>query len=149
MEVFTDYPEHITEVPAVYVGPDRRRYEVKRARLHKKRVLLHLKGVENRDAAEALRGQLVEVAIEDAVSLETDEYYEFQLVGLQIETESGEDLGELVEILDTQGANDVYVVYGLHGEILLPAIEDVIREVDLDAGRMVVQLLPGLWDALE
>ncbi len=147
MELFTDYPEHVADVPAVYVGSQRRRHEVKRARLHKGRLLLHLKGYDDRDAAEALRGQLVEVAIEDAVPLEVDEYYEFQLVGLRVTTEDGRELGELVEILDTLGANDVYVVHGLYGEVLLPAIEDVVREVDLDEGRMVVHLLPGLWDA--
>jgi 16S rRNA processing protein RimM len=146
MEILTDYPEHVADIPAVYVGPQRHRYEVKRARLHKKRLLLHLKGINDRDAAETLRGQLVEVAIEDAVPLEVDEYYEFQLVGLDVETEEGQELGELVGILDTMGANDVYVVHGLYGEILLPAIEDVVREVDLEAGRMIVHLLPGLWD---
>lgn len=147
MEIFTDYPEHVADVPAVYVGRQQRRYKVERARMHKNRLLLQLEGCTDRDAAEALRGQLVRVTMEDAIPLETDEYYEFQLLGLQVETEEGEELGELVEILDTLGANDVYVVHGLYGEILLPAIEDVVREIDLEAGRMVVHLLPGLWDA--
>jgi len=146
MEILTGYPERVAELPAVYVGSERRRYAVKGARPHKGRLLLHLEGIEDRDAAETLRGQLVEVRIEDAVPLEADEYYEFQLLGLQVQTEEGKALGELVEILDTSGANDVYVVHGLHGEILLPATEEVIREVDVDAGRLTVRLLPGLVD---
>ncbi len=146
MDIFTDYPERVAELPAVYVGPNRERYEVKRARLHKERLLLHLDGVDGRDAAEMLRGLLVEVNLEDAVPLEMDEYYEFQLVGLQVETVDGTELGELIEILDTSGANDVYVVHGFYGEMLLPATEEVIREVDLEAGVMRVHLLPGLVD---
>ena len=86
---------------------------------------------------------MVQVPREEAIPLEEGEYYYFQLVGLTVETESGERLGRLAEVLET-GANDVYVVRGPRGEVLLPAVEDVIRQVDLESRRVVVRLLPGM-----
>ncbi|MGD0781157.1 MAG: ribosome maturation factor RimM [Dehalococcoidales bacterium] len=70
-------------------------------------------------------------------------FYLHQIEGLEVFTEQGENLGRVKEILKT-GANDVYVVQGSKGEILLPAIPQVIREVRLEEGRMVVRLMEGL-----
>jgi len=106
-------------------------------------VLLTLVGVDDRDAAEALRGQWIYVAIEDALPLGEGEYYHFQIVGLQVITAEGEALGRITEILPT-GANDVYVIQGPRGEILVPALEGVILNVDLPNGRMIVRLPEGL-----
>ena len=107
------------------------------------RVYLKLAGVDDREAAEALRGATIEVPLEQAVRLPPGSYYWHQLIGLAVETKRGESLGRLVDILTT-GSNDVYVVRDDARELLLPAIRDVIREVDLENGRMVVELLPGL-----
>jgi 16S rRNA processing protein RimM len=148
VEILTDAPEHIAELGEVYVGPNRRVYPVEHVRFHKGRMLLRLQGCDDRNTAEMLRDASVQILLEMAQPLEEDEFYTFQLLGLEVETDEGEVLGELVEILDTQGANDVYVVHGLFGEVLLPAIADVIVDVDLEAGRMVVHLLPGLLDAI-
>ena len=71
------------------------------------------------------------------------EYFHYQLIGLQVLTESGERLGEISEIIIT-GSNDVYVVSGADGEILLPALNQVIRAVDLERGLMTVRLMEGL-----
>ena len=75
--------------------------------------------------------------------LEEDEYYLYQIVGLAAWTEQGEYLGRVREVLNT-GANDVYVIRGPKGDILLPAIDDVVREVDLETGRLAVVLPEGL-----
>jgi len=75
--------------------------------------------------------------------LDEGEYYLFQLVGLTAVTEEGRELGRVKEVLQT-GANDVYVVDTPRGELLLPAIQDVVKDVELAAGRLVVHLLPGL-----
>jgi len=112
-------------------------------RWHKDRVLLTLQGCEDRTAAERLRGLLVQVPIEEAMPLSEDEYYAHELIGLDVVTVEGEDLGRISEVLFTN-ANDVYVVVGPRGQILLPAIADVIVRVDLDAGQMVVRLMEGL-----
>ena len=75
--------------------------------------------------------------------LEQDEYYEYQIIGLAVWTTGGEYLGTVDEVIST-GANDVYVVRGEEREILIPAIEDVVLEINLAQGRMVVELMEGL-----
>jgi 16S rRNA processing protein RimM len=112
-------------------------------RLHREAALFKLNGCDDRNAAEALRGALVQIAREDAVPLQDDEYYEHQVVGMTVVEQHGTVLGTVTEIIVT-GANDVYVVVGPDGELLLPAIESVILEIDLDTDQMVVQLMDGL-----
>ena len=118
-------------------------YAVERARLRDAFVLLKLEGIADRNAAEALRGRDVEVAASDALRLPRGQFYWHQVIGLRVESTSGEALGTVADILET-GANDVYIVHGERGEILLPAIKDVIKRIDPQAGRMLVELVPGL-----
>ncbi len=146
VEILTDYPEHLERVRTVYIGDDYHPYKLAALRFHQNLMLLTLEGCSDRDAADDLRGALVSVVLKDAVPLEEDEYYHFQLIGLQAVSDEGDVLGEIVEILSLPGANDVYVVHGSRGEILLPAIADVIQKVDFDARRVTVHLLPGLID---
>lgn len=148
VEILTGYPERLGRHAAFYLAhphsPEAvRRYHVEQLRLHRNVLLLKLGGCDDRNAAESLRGMLVQIPIEDAVPLEEGEYYLYQVIGVQVETEDGEPLGRVIEVLDT-GANDVYVVWGPRGEVLLPAIKDVVLELDLDARRLVVRLMPGL-----
>jgi 16S rRNA processing protein RimM len=145
MRVLTDYPERLGTLETLYVGPDHNPHRVLGSRGHRETVLLRLEGVPDRETAERYRGLLVHVAIEDAVPLEDGEHYLFELVGLTVVTEEGRELGQLVDVLET-GANDVYVVKGPSGEVLLPAIPDVVREVDVQGGQMTVHLLDGLLD---
>lgn len=126
----------------VYLGDDLVRFEVKRARLMGNQLLLRLSGIEDRNAAEQWPGAQVYV-LKEALPLDEDEYYSHQIEGLTVVTSEGETLGRVTEILST-GANDVYVVQSSEGEILLPAIKQVILRVDPDAGIMVVKLLDGL-----
>ena len=103
-------------------------------------------GYEDATAANALRGTLIEIEDADLPDLEQGEYYVHDLVGLDVVTTEGARLGRLAEVLRT-GANDVYIVRRKgERDLLLPAIGDVIAEVDLEGGRMVVELLPGLLD---
>lgn len=117
-------------------------FEVEESRAHKGGFLVKLAGVDDRDLADALRGVQVVVRRDQLMPLPENTWYVYELEGLQVYTEAGEHLGVLDEVLFT-GGNDVYVVKG-EREILLPAIRQVIREVDVAAGRMVVHLLEGL-----
>ncbi len=146
VEILTDYPERVEELPRLYVGEEYRPYPVRSVRFHKGAMLLSLEGCDDRNAAEALRGAVVYVALEDAIPLEDDEYYLFQLEGVEVFTEEGERLGEVVEVLSTPGANDVYVIHGVRGELLIPAIHEVVRSLDLAEGRMIIRPLPGLLE---
>jgi len=148
VEILTAYPERLAQQAHLYLArPDSpeavRRYLVEGLRFHREILLLKLDGCDDRNAADRLRGMLVQVPVEEAVPLEEGEYYLFQLVGVRVETESGEWLGQVTEVIET-GANDVYVVRGPRGELLLPALDDVVLELDLEARRMVVHLLPGI-----
>jgi 16S rRNA processing protein RimM len=107
-------------------------------------VLLKLADIGDRDAAAILRGAEVEVPSQDAVSLPKGQFYWHQVIGLHVEdATSHEPLGEVTDIIET-GANDVYVVRGQKGEILVPAIKDVVKHIDPAAGRMLIQPLPGM-----
>ena len=141
--VLTDFPERFRVLKRAYLGQTLRPVTVEGVRFHQGCVLLKFAGYDDRTAAESLRGALVQIPIEEAMLLEEDEYYLYQIVGLAVWTVQGEYLGQVREVLVT-GSNDVYIVRGPKGEILLPAIEEVIREVDLEAGRLTVMLLEGL-----
>jgi 16S rRNA processing protein RimM len=143
VELLTEYPEQLGRLRTVYLGPQAQSWTVEGLRPHKDAALFKLSGCDDRTAAEALRGMLVQVAREDAVPLEEDEFYEHQIVGITVVEEDGALLGKVTEIIST-GANDVYVVVGPDGELLLPAIESVILEIDLEADRMLVHVLEGL-----
>jgi 16S rRNA processing protein RimM len=148
VEVLTDYPERLAEVKTLYLGATFRPYELVAARLHKQFVLLKLRDCDDRDAADALRGVALYVAIEDAIPLEDGEVYEHQLEGVHVVTEDGTPLGEIVEVLSAPGANDVLVIHGARGELLVPVIEDVLLALDWDAAQLVIRPLPGLIDGL-
>jgi 16S rRNA processing protein RimM len=139
---FTDRPDDFTQYQSVLVGPQRKLYEVKSFRPYQGNWLLHLNGIESRNEAEALHGQeiLIEVSMRPR---QEGEFFAREVIGLKVRTIDGEELGEVVEILVT-GANDVYVVKGQRGEILLPARVEVIKGIDVAAGVMTVELLPGL-----
>lgn len=143
--VLTDEPERFLTLERVFVGEKNPSpMGVSGARFHKGRVLLMLEGVGDRTSAETMRGAVLQVPISEAISLEDDEYFLYQLEGLAVYTDAGEHLGEVVEVLETK-ANNVFVVNGgPRGEVLLPDIDDVVVEIDFDAKRMTVSLLPGL-----
>jgi 16S rRNA processing protein RimM len=73
------------------------------------------------------------------------QYYTFQLIGLKVLTTDGEYLGQIADIMTT-ASNDVYIVKGKRGEILIPAIEDVVKSIDLEKGEMVIEAIEGLLD---
>ena len=141
----TDFPERFAPGSRLYVGEETFQREVIASRPHRGMLLVKLSGLSDRNAVEHLRGKYLFIDREEAMELEEDEYYEDELVGLTVETMEGELLGELIEIMWT-GANEVYIVQGPRGEALIPAIAQVVQEVDLEAGVMRVKLLPGLVD---
>lgn len=104
---------------------------------------VYLAGVETPEQAAALRGLFLRVPLGQAVRPKTDEFFWHEVVGLRVEAEDGRDLGIVTEILRT-GANDVYVAQGPLGELLIPAIEDVVLTIDPPSGRLLIRPMPGL-----
>ena len=144
--VLTDFPERFEITEWVYLGDEfeAEPYKIVKHRWHKDNVLLTLDGVADRTEAEQLKGLLVQVPIEETMPLAEGDYYLYQIIDLPVVTTQGQTLGTISNVLETK-ANDVYVV-SCEGqkEILLPAIPDVIKQVDLKAGKVVVELLDGL-----
>ncbi len=145
VEPLTDDPKRFRKLKGVFVGGQE--YEVEACRVRSDDVLLRLSGVSTPEQASALRGQYIHVRMEEATPLPEGAYYHYQLEGLQVFTTSGELLGKLMEVLPLE-SNDVYVVRGERGEVLVPALKEIIREVDVDAGRMTIEPIPGLlpWE---
>jgi 16S rRNA processing protein RimM len=146
VEIYTDFPERLEPKTVVYVGRNYLPLTISRQRFHNDGVLLAFEGYTTPEQAGRFRNEILYVRSDKAEKLPEGAYYFHQLLGLSVFDETGEPLGEVTEILET-GANDVYVVTNSSGsEILLPAIEEVILEVDLVSRSMKVHLLPGLLD---
>ena len=117
---------------------------VVKASFFKQFVILHFEGKDSIEEVENLVKKELYVDRAHAVPLEEGEYYISDLLGLQVwDDDTGSLLGELSDVLQT-GANDVYVVRGGAGEILIPVIPACIRNVDIAGGTVRVHLLPGL-----
>jgi len=148
MRVLTDYPDHLPQLDSVYLGdsPDDTALEkhgLEAVRFNKDLALLSLAGCRNRNDAELLRDKVVMISIDQAAPLEEGEYYLFQLIGLRVVADQIE-IGQIKEVLQT-GANDVYVVHSDEfGEVLIPAHDETILNIDFDAGVITMALPEGL-----
>lgn len=144
MEPLTDFPDRFRAVKSLYFGDAHTRHNVEKVRFTPKGVLLKLTGIDSRDAAAQLARAYIALPEAELPPLPEGNYHHHQIKGLDVYTEDGIHLGVVAEIITT-GSNDVYLVRGeQHGEVLLPAIADVIRAVDLDARQITARLLPGL-----
>ena len=106
-------------------------------------VRLRITGVDTRQDAQRLRGAYLQAPEDDLKPLPEGEYYRFQLVGLVAHSVDGRELGQVVEVLSTP-ENDVYVVKGPDGEVLIPAVDDVVQDIDLTKGTISIEIIPGL-----
>ena len=140
VESLTDFPERFRAGSWLWLEGAPR--IVERSRQQGKMLVVKLQDIDSRTQAEALRGKLLMVPQAQAIEQESV-YYLHDIIGLQVMDESGNVLGKVVDVLAT-GSNDVYVVRGRLGEVLLPALDDVIKHVDLHARRILVDLPEGL-----
>jgi 16S rRNA processing protein RimM len=141
VQPLTDFPERFAPSSSLYL--DGVAYVIERCRWHRGKAYIKLSGVDSATAAEALRQRFLEVPEEELKPLSEGEYYQFQILGLDVRTTEGQPLGKVTQILST-ASNDVFVVQGEGGELLIPALEDVIKAIDLDGGWMEVELVEGL-----
>ena len=145
LEIQTEHPEIFVSEAQFYLGEKHLPYTIASSRPHKKGILLSFEGIQDRDKVGEFRNTHVYAKISELPDLAENEFYDYEIVGLEIiEEKTGNSLGILKEIVKT-GANDVYVVTQESGrEILLPAIPEVVLDIDLAEGRMSVFLLDGL-----
>jgi 16S rRNA processing protein RimM len=143
VDLLTDFPERFEHLAEIHVGDNLRPYAIESARLDGDSVVLKLRGVDDATAAQALRSAYLSIPIDQAVKLPPDSYYWHQIVGMEVWSDDGRSLGKISEVLRT-GSNDVYVVGTGPRALLIPAIENVVLNVDVDRRRMLVHLLPGI-----
>lgn len=145
VRIITDFPERFLEDRFYFLSlasePGKMlKTEVEKSRLQGNKAVLKFRGFSSIDEAKKLKG--AEVFIEEAAlkPLQADTFYQFQIIGLEVFSEEGEPIGKLTEILDLP-SNDVYVVQGKKEVILVPALKEVIKKIDLEQKKMWVKLL--------
>lgn len=126
-------------------GREKIKLEVAKVRFFKKLVIVKFKGIDDINDIEKYKGKDLLVTREDAVPLEEDEYYLSDIMGADVFTEDGKPFGVLTDILET-GANLVYVVAHEGREVLLPAIPDCVKDINVGEHKIIVDILPGLLD---
>jgi len=141
VEPLTDFPQRFAAGGRLFLTGVA--YAVERCRWQQGRALLKLAGIDTATAAQALRHRLLEVPEDELRPLGEGEFYHFQILGLEVRTTTGEVLGRVEQIIST-GSNDVFVVRGRRGEVLIPAVDDVVKSVDPAAGCIEVEAVEGL-----
>lgn len=118
--------------------------EIQSVKFFKQFVILKFKGIDNINDIEKYKRCSLYVTREHAVALKEDEYFIADMIGMEVCTEDGNIFGTLKDVIET-GANDVYVIENAeHGEVLVPAIKECIRSVDIEKGQMMIHLMDGL-----
>lgn len=138
----TDFPERFAEGARLYLFlPDvpRVSLHVAQSRPFKKGYLIRFVEITTAEAADRLRGAYLQVPIEERMPLPDDTYYIDDLLGLDVFTDAGKYLGQIEEVI-LNPANDLYRV----GDILIPAVSEFVREIDLDSRKVTIRPIPGL-----
>ena len=147
----TDDPARFKKLKQVILdtGKEKIELEIAGVKFFKNLVILKFKGIDDINDVEKYRKKSLYVTRENAVKLKKNEYFIADLIGLSVISDEGENIGEITDVLQT-GANDVYVIRkaGI-SDILLPAIKDCVKNVDIAGGTMEVHLLPGLREMNE
>ena len=147
VRLLTDIPNRFEQLDAIFVGPDRHRHAIESVRPYKgEMILLKLRGCDDADTAAALHDADLSIPLDKLAPLPTDSYYQHDIIGLRVFTLDQTCLGSVVDIITT-GSNDVYVIKKADGpQQLIPAIKDVIKQIDLIRRTMHIDPIPGLLD---
>lgn len=143
---FTDNINRFEDLKTVYVETKKglENFEIEEVKYAKNTVLLKLKGIDDINIAEKYKNCYIKISRENAVKLPEDTYFIIDLLDIQVYTDEDIYLGNIIDVYPT-GSNDIYVVKNEEGkQVLLPAIGEVIKTVDIQNKKMVVHLLDGL-----
>lgn len=133
------YVDYIDELEYIYI--EDKKMDIEKLRFKKNIAIVKLKGLDDINIAEQYKGMVVTIDEEDIPELPEGEYYPEDLIGMDVYTDDGKLLGKLDDVFNT-GANDIYQV----GKILLPVIDEVIKEIDIENNRITVHIIKGLLD---
>lgn len=143
---FTDDITRFDDLETIYIEKNKKleKKTIEEVKYHKNLVLLKIKGIDDINDTEQYKNCMLKIERKDAVKLPENTYFITDLMGIEVYTEENKLLGNIVDIFPT-GSNDVYVVKDELGkQVLLPAIGEVIKSVDISAKKMIVKLIPGL-----
>ena len=141
----TDFTERFSSMEEVMVGQEL--LHIESCKYHKQYILLKFREYPQREQAQVLTGRLLTIDRSEAAPLEEGEFYTFDIIGLMVYDPAGKELGQVTDVLRT-GSNDVYAVRRPEGgELLVPALRSVVREIDVQEGRMVVCMPEEIEDA--
>lgn len=143
---FTDDITKFNNLKTIYmlVKKELKEFRIEQVRFNKNMVFLKLEGIDRVEEAESYRNLYLKIKRDKNEKLEENFYYIVDIIGSKVYTDCEEELGEIIDVFST-GSNDVYVVKdNLGKQILLPAIKDVIKNVDIENKKIIVHLLEGL-----
>jgi 16S rRNA processing protein RimM len=144
MEVFTDFPERLVPGMLLYLESGSGSLKLTKRRNHKQGLLMSFEGYTTPEAIGQLRNQILYVRANDRPSLPEGEYYQHQLLGLQVANDEGTLLGDVIDIIET-GASDVLVIRPKRGpDVLIPMVDEFVKDIDLLNARILVHLIPGM-----
>ena len=141
---YTDRPERFEELDSIFAGENE--YNITGVRYQKNLVLLRLEGISDRTGAEKMKGTDLTIRRENLRELEEDEFFIFDLIGLEAVDENGVHLGRVRDVIQNS-AQDLYEIETDDGKKhLIPAVYEFIPEINLNSGIMVIKPIPGLLD---
>lgn len=143
---FTDNITRFDDLKNIYIEKNKKleKKEIEEVKYHKNLVLLKIKGIDDINDTEQYKNCYLKIDRKNAAKLPEDSYFITDIIGIEVFTEDGELLGNVIDVFPT-GSNDVYVVKDELGkQILLPAIGDVVKNVDIISKKMTVKLIAGL-----
>ncbi|HKS91966.1 MAG TPA: ribosome maturation factor RimM [Tepidiformaceae bacterium] len=143
VEAFSPTARNIQRGRPVYLDGVRR--VVQEARSDRGAWIVKLGGLTDRTAAERARGKLLEAPDAEVIRDDDESFFVHELIGLRVVTGEGREIGRIAEVMPT-GANDVWVVRGAHGEMMVPAVAEVVREVKTAEGLVIITPLMGMLD---
>ncbi len=146
--IMTDDPHRFRLLREIYLSRndhDRKRFAIINVGIVPDAILLTLEGIDSRDDAESWRDAWVEITGDQIMPLEEGQHYLFEILGLQVQTEEGEILGTVVDILRNP-AHDVYVIKQDEREFMVPAVPEFIRQIDSESGIMIIHVVDGLLE---
>jgi 16S rRNA processing protein RimM len=143
----TDDPQRFLDMEKVTIAKDEvcRQFPVEKAREFKGKVLLKLREVESPEEAKKLVGGFIEIEEDQLVRLPQGSYFIFDIVGLEVVTAKGERIGTVREVISLP-ANDLYLVEGDEKLYHIPAVKQVVKEIDLKEKKMIIEPMEGLFD---
>lgn len=143
---YTDGEDFFESVSTLYTKDGSRRFEIEDWRFHKGSVLLSLKGIEDMNAAELLRGLDLYVREEDLPELPEGRYYYFQLVGLEAVLSDGNSIGKVTDVIESAGREILEVTKADGKKCLIPKCDAFVKEISLDRGEILITPIEGLID---